>query len=69
MINFFTIPAQVKKITNNPFAPKEQSALSLIGKLAERMPSASFKALTSQIGAMAELDEKNPIGKNIDIAA
>ncbi len=64
--------SKISGISFNPFAQKVNATtptVAMISKLKEMMPSYSFKALTSQISAMAILDEECSTGKKLDIVA
>ena len=61
-----------KIIGNNPFIIKSKPVkptVDMIAKLKETMSSYSFKALTSQIAALAQMDAQNAVGRKLDIAA
>ena len=72
MIGFLTLTTANRVSSINPFAPKMndfEKTQNAIKMLEETMPPSSFKALTSQIEAMNDLDQAKPCGKNLDLAA
>ena len=73
-MNFLGLTTSVQNVqntqTNFHYAlRKAPSQSELVAKLAEQMPSFSFKSLTSQIVAMSDLDEASKVGKTLNLVA